>query len=76
MAECAADGCDVIVSADHLMCKAHWYRVPQHLRNEVWQTWRRARREPEAYREAREAAIASLRPGARHEAPKPQGSLF
>jgi hypothetical protein len=22
------------------MCRAHWYRVPRQLRDEVWATWR------------------------------------
>lgn len=73
---CAADDCDEQISHDHLMCRIHWYRVPQDIRNEVWRTFRRIHRDQASYIEARNEAIASLRPDAAPAAPSSQGDLF
>lgn len=80
MGICAATGCTEQVSAEFLMCRNHWFRVPQDIRNKVFQTWRRARRDPEAYQEARSEAIAAAAaytPRPKPAPPEPkQGSLL
>ncbi len=47
------------------MCKAHWYAVPQPIRDEVWRTWKALQRRKtpdtiQAYRAAREHAIDAV----------------
>ena len=37
---CHAIGCTVPVPAKHFMCARHWFAVPKHLRDRVWQTYR------------------------------------
>jgi hypothetical protein len=37
---CAIPGCGDFVDPSRLMCRRHWYRVPKHLRDRVWATWR------------------------------------
>ncbi len=54
---CAVEGCNVKVAADRLMCRPHWLGLPMKLQRDVNGAWSRVRREPEAYREAREAAV-------------------
>ena len=39
--KCAADGCDVIVATDLLMCRKHWFKVPKDIRDRVWAGYRR-----------------------------------
>lgn len=36
---CKAVGCTRQVPNCYLMCRKHWYAVPQHIRDRVWQTW-------------------------------------
>lgn len=71
--DCAAPGCTVQMPHDKLMCLKHWRMVSPETQREVWATWRRVHRDPEAYRAAREKAIAEVDardPGAK------QGGLF
>jgi hypothetical protein len=37
--ECPATSCTREVSVDMLMCRQHWYMVPQALRTAVWNAW-------------------------------------
>jgi hypothetical protein len=37
---CPVPGCREPIDPSRLMCRAHWYRVPRHLRDLVWATWR------------------------------------
>lgn len=37
---CHAIACKVEVPPAMLMCKSHWFKVPQHLRNRVWDEYR------------------------------------
>lgn len=64
MSKCPT-GCGRKVQPGHLMCRTCWFRVPAGLRADVWRTWKRYQRNEtsvnfEAYRDAREAAIASV----------------
>lgn len=34
------------VPASHLTCKRCWWKVPRPLRDRVWSTWKRRRRNP------------------------------
>lgn len=38
--KCPVEGCTGKRYQGHLMCRKHWYEVPQPLRTEVWRTWR------------------------------------
>jgi hypothetical protein len=58
---CPIIGCQKTPEHGHLMCKSHWFMVPQPLRNDVWQTYDHGRGLlGEAYAKARDAAIASV----------------
>lgn len=57
MATCAAENCNATVDPERLMCLRHWRMVTDATQREVYATWRRVRREPQAYRDAREKAI-------------------
>ncbi len=51
------------------MCRRDWFKVPSELRAAVWRTWGELRQNRtlatvRAYREARDAAIASVTPAA------------
>ena len=37
---CHAIGCSVEVPPRMLFCRRHWYAVPKHLRDRIWQTYR------------------------------------
>jgi hypothetical protein len=37
---CPVPDCGDRIDASRLMCRRHWYRVPKHLRDQVWATWR------------------------------------
>lgn len=37
---CHAEGCHVVVPPKLLMCRPHWYMVPIHIRDLVWQHYR------------------------------------
>lgn len=59
-------GCGRQRKGDYLMCLKCWHKVPSTLRRRVDKTWRQAQttgkhQHYKAYREAREAAIASVR---------------
>jgi hypothetical protein len=69
--ECAVPKCTTPARAAQLMCYAHWKALPKKIQRDVNFTWSRYRQDPEAYREAREAAIdAAVKAG------KPQGLLL
>lgn len=68
---CAIEDCALSARPEQLMCFGHWKATPLNLQRRVNATWRRFRYEPEAYREARDAAIAWWR--GRHEAVQPAG---
>lgn len=55
--ECAASGCGAIIESQEVFCHEHYAPLPREIKSELGETWRRARRDPEAYREARQAAI-------------------
>lgn len=64
---CPVSGCDRTIPDDHLMCRAHWRRVPRPLAREVnesWREYRAARGTPaglaplERYVAARRQAVA------------------
>jgi hypothetical protein len=68
--DCAVPTCGLVIAIELLMCKAHWFQVPEILRDEVWQTWRRVQRVTsgpdrlpliKAYLEARRKAVASIK---------------
>jgi hypothetical protein len=42
------------------MCWPHWRRVPRALNHAVFDTYRNLRRDPQAYGQARDAAIAAV----------------
>ena len=70
---CPCEGCAVSLPRHLLMCKPHWYRVPQALRAEVNDAWRAHSRQSTRetlvrYLAAREAAIRSIN-GAEAHAP-------
>ena len=67
---CAADGCELTVADDKLMCLAHWRMVPRPLQIDIWRAWRavlsardRARKleAMKLHRAARDAAVAAVR---------------
>jgi hypothetical protein len=37
---CSVGGCARQIDPSRLMCRAHWYAVPKHIRDLVWATWR------------------------------------
>jgi hypothetical protein len=37
---CAVPGCADQIDPTRLMCRRDWYRVPKHLRDQAWRTWR------------------------------------
>jgi hypothetical protein len=61
---CHAVGCDVAVPPALLMCKHHWYMVPQFLRHRVWKHYvpgQEQRKDPTgAYISAATAAILAV----------------
>lgn len=66
MNTCAAEACNVVCARHHLMCLPHWRLVPAALQREVWDTWKAWNRKGgsanhEAYKAARDAAIAAVR---------------
>lgn len=54
---CPIDGCTRLAKDGQLMCWPHWRRVPKPLNRAVFETYRNLRRDPETYRQARDAAI-------------------
>lgn len=59
--ECAAEDCIEQCPSHFLMCRAHWYRVPRAIRQEVWRAYKTEGVLSEAYVDAVDAAVASLR---------------
>jgi hypothetical protein len=61
---CHAIGCQVEVPPRMLMCRAHWFRVPRPLQNEVWRWYRKGqeiRKDPSPeYLAAMAAAIDAV----------------
>lgn len=55
---CPVDGCDAEVKSGQLMCRGHWFATPKPLQQAVNRTWRNFKRDPFAYREARDKALA------------------
>lgn len=55
--KCAVEDCLEQARPGQLMCLAHWRSLPKPLQRDVNHTWARYRYEPEAYREARQAAV-------------------
>lgn len=55
---CAVEGCMKLAKAGQLMCFPHWKELPRSHQLAVNRTWARYRYEPEAYEEARAAAVA------------------
>jgi hypothetical protein len=37
---CPAPGCTVDVDDEQLCCSRHWYSIPKHLRDELWNAYR------------------------------------
>lgn len=37
--ECPAPGCIADVPFDKLACRTHWYAIPKHLRDALWNAW-------------------------------------
>jgi hypothetical protein len=37
---CPVIGCRCQIDLARLMCRDHWYRLPKHLRDRIWATWR------------------------------------
>lgn len=58
---CAVAGCAAKAKAGQLMCLPHWKALPRHLQKDVNATWKRYRYEPQAYLEAKRAAVAYFR---------------
>lgn len=60
---CPAEGCTKEAKPGQLMCWPHWKGLPRVIQNAVNATWRNVRREPDAYRIAREKALDHYRNG-------------
>ncbi len=67
---CPVPGCGDLIDPSRLMCRRHWYRVPKHLRDQVWATWRSGHgtHSPEHQDAVRMAIVAC------QERPRPAGS--
>lgn len=60
---CAAKNCERTIDVDMLMCREHWYEVPQALRSDVYEAlrlWRRGNYTLGQLREVQDKAIASV----------------
>lgn len=57
---CPVKGCTRHAKPNQLMCWPHWRRVPKPLNHAVFDTYHNLRHDPEAYRQARDAAIAAV----------------
>lgn len=58
--DCAIPGCTNGAKPHQLMCWPHWRRVPKVLNHAVFDTYANIRKDPQSYREARDAAIAAV----------------
>lgn len=55
---CHHPKCDVEVPPDKLACRGHWYSLPEHLRADIWRTYRRGQeRDKNPSRDYVDAAI-------------------
>src|SRR5260221_9914101 len=61
---CPVPGCGDLIDPSRLMCRRHWYRVPKHLRDQVWATWRSGQgtHSREHYETVRMAIVACQEP--------------
>ena len=57
---CPVKNCAAYAKFNQLMCWPHWRRVPKSLNRAVFDTYANLRRDPTAYRQARDAAIAAV----------------
>lgn len=57
---CPVKGCTRNAKRNQLMCWPHWRRVPKFLNHAVFDTYANMGRDPEAYRQARDAAISAV----------------
>lgn len=57
LTECPVDGCEICHPRNLLMCRSHWYSVPKHLREALWDAFRHHGVISEEYLDARRAAI-------------------
>lgn len=61
---CHARGCGIAVKPEMLMCRRHWFKVPQKIRDAVWEHYRDGQcddKQPsEAWHEAADAAIGAV----------------
>lgn len=57
---CPVKGCTAFAKPHQLMCWPHWRRVPKALNHAVFDTYGNLHNDPEAYRQARDAAIAAV----------------
>lgn len=73
---CRAEGCDVEVPSELLMCRRHWFMVPAELRRRVQAAYRPGqcgtRRVSDEWRLAARAAVAAVKAKER----PPQRTLF
>lgn len=37
---CHAAGCSIVIPPKLFMCRTHWFKLPQHLRNSIWAEYR------------------------------------
>lgn len=57
---CPVKGCNRHAKPQQLMCWPHWRQVPKALNHAVFDTYCNISRDPRAYRQARDAAIAAV----------------
>lgn len=61
---CHAVGCECYVPPQMLMCRKHWFTVPQYLRNRVWATYQDGQCDTfdpsSAYCQAAKAAVIAV----------------
>lgn len=57
---CPVAGCTAHAKPHQLMCWPHWRRVPKFLNRAVFDTYENIFSDPEAYRQARDAAISAV----------------
>jgi hypothetical protein len=60
---CPVDGCNATARPGQLMCWNHWKGLPIRTQSNVNATWRNVRRDPDAYRVARDKALDYYRNG-------------
>lgn len=60
MRTCRIKGCTEQHKRDMFCCRTHWYRLPQHFRNAIWDAYRNEGVFSKAYMQAAENAEAFL----------------